>query len=625
MSCVSNQVILTWKDVENFITRRAPTLFADTTALDFQSREVVKEAYMLWYLATWDTLYLSGTPLSKSDSYRWLFAICSEPVRDMVDLLKEVSHLLVSGDFSSYDAFKQHLCKSFSFVGAILAPMKKEIDLWFRESDTEALNRVYSWSLFIGHLNLPGLVVLREGALSKYLRIEEGILDDGFTAEEAVLLRTWFPRTLEDMQVLTDEHSPEHGPGSTADAGTSMQKKYESLCTDPKLAMLNRRVYGSARPYPREETKSLLRRSKTIFVAKSLGAYRTISEEPASLMWHQKGVRAALFKLLQLRRHYLLRRFIPEDQQPNRDLAWLGSIDGSFATIDLSSASDSVSWSLVKKWFRNTSLYPWLLWTRSTCTLLPNGEEIKLRKYAPSGSDLCFPIETYIFCAIAECAIKECGGDPKLSEFRVYGDDIVIEDEYVPAVLRRLVQNGFTPNLEKTFSGTQPKGFFRESCGGFFMNGADISPTRLSRRFVGYSRLGENTPGRIEAVIELANDCSSRYPSVRRWLILRLLSLPKHLRPPFSSDGSRGLFSIQPTNYHLDVKESVDLQCPRYAFGIAKVPARQRRLSWEDIRYYEYLRRVEHRKRLTWPEDLVIVDVSPIPPSSWKSKRAPLY
>lgn len=625
MSHTSNQVVSTWKVVEEFLTRRKPEYYTGTIALDSVSRTIVRDAYMLWYLSTWDTLVSSGTPLSDSDTKRWLIAICSVPVREMVDLLKEASHLLVTSDLPTYDAFKQHLRKSYPTCGAILAPLRREFHRWFHENETDALYLCYSWLLFISRLNLPGLTALEEEALSSYLRIEENIQEDGFTSCESSILQSWFPRSLEDMAFLTENHAPQHGPGSTADAGRVLQQKYECLDVDSRITMLNRRVYGDLPPYPRVSLKKLSRISSTIFVPKSLGSYRTISMEPSSLMWHQKGVRNALMKLLRRRKHYILRRFQPEHQQPNRDLAWEGSLSGEFSTIDLSSASDTVSWFLVKKWFGNTSLYPWLLWTRSTHTRLPNGQEIKLRKFAPMGSDLCFPVETIIFAAITECAIIECGGDPMTSRYRVYGDDIIVEEEYATAVFSRLEQNGFILNRGKTFTGSQPRGFFRESCGGFFFNGVDISPVRLSRWFTGYTDLDVSKPGRIESLIELANDCFDRYPSVRRWLITLLLELPVHLRPPFSSDGSTGLFSTEATNFHLMSKESEALQTVVYKFGRSSVGPRTRNEEWEDIRLYEYLRQVEGRQRLTWPEDRVIVDVSPISQPLWKSTTGVLY
>lgn len=348
MSITSNQIVSIWVDGEDLISRHIPEYYRGTTKLDRLSQKIVRDAVMLWYLVTWDSLSSWGSTFSKADQNRWIRSIGEIGVGELVDLLKESNHLLISGDFDSYDAFKQHLRKSFPNVGAIFAPIKEIVHHWFHFNDTDALSLVYSWTLFISRLNLQGLTDLEDEALSKYLLIEENLPEDGFTSEESSLLQTWFPRSLEDMAFLTEHHRPQHGPGDTADAGRVQQLKYLHLDSDARSAMLTRRVYGDSNPYPRKSVKSLKRLSKTIFVPKSLGSYRTISMEPATIMWHQKGVRNAWMDLMVSRKHYLLRRFRPEHQQPNRDLAFEGSLDGSFSTIDLSSASDTVSWALVK-------------------------------------------------------------------------------------------------------------------------------------------------------------------------------------------------------------------------------------------------------------------------------------
>lgn len=554
MSHVNNQCILHWQVVDEFLCRRTSNVYDDQTRLPESSRLILKDSYLLWYLCTLDTLASFGLPPEGLDN-RWLNAICNCPVSLLVQFLKEGAHQLVTGESPSYDSFKQNLRIEFPFAGAIMAPVKRIIDHWLSDNDTDALYLIYSWFLFLSRLNLPGLPVLEEKALSEYLLTEASLKEGGFPLDEADLIGKWFPRDLEDMAFLIEHHVPSNGPGSTADNGSSTISKFLGYRHDPRLSMLCKRVGG--RPlYPRICEDPLVRRSRTIFVPKSLASYRTISMEPSSLMWHQKGVRNAIFSLLKKKRKYLLRRYTPEHQEPNRDLAWLGSIDGSFATIDLSSASDTVSWSMVSEWFRGTSLWPWLLWTRSTHTELPTGEVIKLRKYAPMGSDLCFPIECIVFCAITECAIRGCGADPALSEYRVYGDDIVVEDQYAEAVMRRLVEVGFRVNTDKSFFGTQPRGFFRESCGGFYFNGVDITPTRISRQFDGIRDLGVENPERITRLIDFANDCNNRYPSVRRLIIHKLLAMDTHLRPPFSHEGDVGLFSSQATNFHLRQKVS---------------------------------------------------------------------
>lgn len=625
MSQITNQTVSTWKVAEDFIFRCNILFYEPEVRLNSQCNRVVKEAYFLWYLVTWDTLLSVGAPPEPTETTTWLKNLVNVPVSTLVEMLKVASHQLIVGDFASCDAFKRHLSISFPCCGPILDPINGILDDWWVNSSTDSLQRAYQWLLFISRLNLSGLPQLEKAALDKYLSIEQNIQEDGFTLEEVNVLKNWFPRNVENDWFFSTNHAPQHGPGSTCDAGNCLASKYECLGPDPRISVLCSRVYKDQQPYPREPIMCTLRTSQTIFVPKSAGSYRTISMEPSVLMWHQKGVRHALLSFFKERKHYISRRFKPDDQEPNRHLAWLGSIDGSFSTIDLSSASDTVSWSLVKQWFRNTCLYPWLLLTRSTSTRLPDGTVICMKKFAPSGSDLCFPIETIIFAAIVECSIRSVGDDPMLSEYRIYGDDIVVEDRYFDAVMQRLAANGFLPNMEKSFGDIQPRGFFRESCGGFYYNGIDLTPVRLSRRFTGYDVSKGDRPERIESLVELANDCNSHLPSVRRWCILQLNKMPQHLRVPFSSDGEFGLFSTQPTNFHLRSKYSLRYQCDVYSYGNTKLPYSNKRMEDEDIRFFEYLRLTQHRERLTWPEDRVDVNVSPVKRPSWLPKRTPLY
>lgn len=629
MSRTINECIMHSKIVREYLSGRTPLRFDTNTLIESRDdNNVILDSYELWYLATCDTLsFFEDSPIFP-DWRRWINSITSISVVDLASMLKDAAHRLVAMDYCSYETFKQSLAIDYPFSGEILSPVRKVMDRWWRYYDTTALTYLYSWLLFISHVHLHDVKGLEEAAIRDYLSLEETLQDDGFSVEESRVIEEWFPRSIENMFFFSEDHVPEHGNGSTADSGKSAIRKYLGLFEDPRLHMLCSRIHDN--PYPRPPIivkDDQLRCSKTIFVPKTLTKHRTISMEPASIMWHQKGVRRSLLRFIRERKHYLRRRYTPEAQEPNRDLAWEGSIDGSFATIDLSSASDSVSWALVRKWFGNSVLYPWLLWTRSTRTVLPTGQVLKLKKYAPMGSDLCFPIECIVFSAITECAIREAGSNPKASRFRVYGDDIVVEDEFAQVVIDRLERNGFCVNRSKTFFGCQARGFFRESCGGFYFNGVDISPIRISRKFSGLDmyREGRVQPEVVQRLIDFANECSARYPLVRHYLVSLLLELPKRQRPIFSEDGTRGLFSKQPTNFHL-YSEDAPHYCATYLLhGDVSPNYGKWDLGWEDIRLFEYLKATRFRSSLTWPEDRVNVNLRPVTSNSWITKRRIIY
>lgn len=633
MSRKKNECILHSKIVREYLSGRIPLRYDTITLIESTADNLlVVDSFWLWYLATCDTLsFFEGVP-SFDGWKRWINSITSIPLERLASMLKKGAQLLITSEFSSYETFKQSLSVDYPFSGDVISPVKKVLDLWWHENDTIALTYLYTWFLFISHVHLSDVKELEESALRDYLSLEETLQTDGFTSEEEDVIKKWFPRSAENMYFFSEEHLPQHGTGSTADSGKSAVQKYLGLFVDPRLHMLCSRIHHF--PYPRspriiEDDSG--RVSETIFVPKTLTKHRTISMEPASLMWHQKGVRRSLLRFIRERRHYLRRRYTPEAQEPNKDLAWLGSIDGSFATIDLSAASDSVSWAMVRKWFGSSVLYPWLLWTRSTRTLLPNGMILKLKKYAPMGSDLCFPIETITFSAITECAIREAGSNPAASCYRVYGDDIVVEDEYADAVIERLEKNGFCVNRDKTYSGAQARGFFRESCGGFFFNGVDISPVRISRKFSGLNvhavKNGRRviSPEVVQRLIDFANECSTRYPMVRQCLVSILLELPQRLRPIFSDDGSLGLFSKQPTNFHL-LSEKAPRYCASYLIHGDVRPLYSRwNLEWEDLRLFEHLKATRSRTSLTWPEDRVSVNLRSVTCNSWITKRRIAY
>jgi len=130
------------------------------------------------------------------------------------------------------------------------------------------------------------------------------------------------------------------------------------------------------------------------------------------------------------------------------------SLKGDYATIDLSSASDTICRNLVKL------LLPWKWW-RLLCDLRSplteiDGKWVYLEKFSSMGNGFTFELETLIFLAL--CRVV-CG--PRADEVLVFGDDIIVPNEFAHRVLAVLRFFGFTPNDRKTFT----SGNFRESCG----------------------------------------------------------------------------------------------------------------------------------------------------------------
>lgn len=152
-------------------------------------------------------------------------------------------------------------------------------------------------------------------------------------------------------------------------------------------------------------------------------------------------------------------------QTLHRKLAREGSVDGGLATIDLSSASDTICKNLVKLVLPD-DWYSLLHALRAPSTQV-GGKILLNEKFSSMGNGFTFELETLIFRTLLETLGCETA--------HVFGDDIIVETSKATAVLAALRFFGFTPNPRKTFC----DGPFRESCGGDFFLGVDVSPARL--------------------------------------------------------------------------------------------------------------------------------------------------
>lgn len=144
----------------------------------------------------------------------------------------------------------------------------------------------------------------------------------------------------------------------------------------------------------------------------------------------------------------------------HHDRARRGSEDGTFATIDLSNASDTVAAKLVElllppRW------YCMLNSLRAKTTKI-SGKNVYLNKFSSMGNGFTFPLETLLYWTLADTI-----GD---RDACVYGDDIIVHKQYSAAMVGALKFFGFTPNSKKTFC----EGPFRESCGGDFFQGVPV-------------------------------------------------------------------------------------------------------------------------------------------------------
>jgi len=211
--------------------------------------------------------------------------------------------------------------------------------------------------------------------------------------------------------------------------------------------------------------------SRLSFVPKTTEISRTICTEPILNMLFQKGVSSVLEDLLREASN------IDLSKQPdrNRRLAQLGSVSGKFGTIDLSSASDSMSTGLVTEFFPRHVLNMLEL-TRSPCTILPDGTSVELHMISSMGNAFTFPLQTIFFTSLVYGAYKALKypffkpNRHSTGNFAVFGDDIICLSQAYDLIVRLLSICGFVVNIDKSFN----TGLFRESCGHDYFHGRNV-------------------------------------------------------------------------------------------------------------------------------------------------------
>ena len=155
---------------------------------------------------------------------------------------------------------------------------------------------------------------------------------------------------------------------------------------------------------------------------------------------------------------------VRDGQYFHQHMAWRSSLSGDFCTIDLSNASDTVAYWLVK-WVTPPDWFEVIDALRSPCTLF-KGQNVVLEKFSSMGNGLTFELETGVFAAILAAGCNLTIGQ----DLWVYGDDIILPSHMSREAMAILRACGFTPNMKKSFL----SGPFRESCGGDFFSGNDV-------------------------------------------------------------------------------------------------------------------------------------------------------
>jgi hypothetical protein len=567
-----------------------------------------KETVLL-FIATWLSL-LSDSPLNPDDKplrlyQQFLNRIRSEGVKALSIGYTDLAHKLVSN---------HTLMGTGSSIGPWiddfrLTPIFYEYCRYYHTGDPTILSFIYTFLCFGKKLEYVD-PTFDETAFRGWLDVEKRLEGRLLRDDDVLSLRTILHELLPRLEI--DDLRPKFGPGSIAEKGIRLRNdKLRCLSYDRSIDLLffeaNQGIDKLLGDYGLTPSKvipdldrwspdrgSTRKVSRLLFRPKNMKVARSVCMEPNTIMYFQQGV---LREVLRCIDHSPLRRFIRiNDQSRNRALALSGSQSGEIDTIDLSAASDSVGADLVKA-IMPSSWVVFLMGTRTSLVDTPHGL-FRVRKFAPMGSALCFPTQSIIFasvCIYAACVRSfetesvDCSFSDWLTPSRIrkvlrtirntpssyersmlqplaiYGDDICLDRRLTDIVTSILTRLGFEVNLSKSFTGSQS---FRESCGGYYLNGHDITP--LYFRIVARSRFLSGKE--LMSVVHMLNCCwTKRYKTAYRFLhsYIKRRDLPKWLRKPsgmhsipyvLPDSTSFGIFASKTDNTHLERRYNPDYQ-----------------------------------------------------------------
>lgn len=481
----------------------------------------------------------------------------------------------------------------------------------------------------------------KKAAFRGWLGVERRLSDLKVPLQHAknlhVIMDTLLPK-LSDYPFM-----PKHGPKNVAERiGRNVLRKHNCVTYDrlldrafftghtAKYGLAKEAGYGPEESLPDSSRWQRMKDSRPLpsevrFVDKNLKVARSICMEPAKLMYFQQGV----FHMMEdAVNDSPLRRFIRlRDQSFNRGLAEFGSYTGSIDTLDLSAASDSLSMKVVRSVFP-TNWKIFMLATRNPVVRTPDGL-VSIEKFAPMGSAVCFPAQCVFFTCLCIYAhilhhyeqhssydtefvvrpfhvsnilpmiLTNPGTYGKMKSryqpLGVYGDDICCDYRVTAHVKSLLAHFGFEVNEDKSFTGSQA---FRESCGGYYLHGVDVTPlyfrVKCVRRTIRYEH--------IYSQVHLINECFDKgFSTLRSFLIhsLREWKYPKNIgyfAIPFIYADNVDMFGIRSfkcDNSHLKSRDHTDFPNPDYQrteYRCLSILSKVKRMIRYDHEQYLYMR-----------------------------------
>lgn len=298
--------------------------------------------------------------------------------------------------------------------------------------------------------------------------------------------------------------SPRHGPGAVATGEKNHEKhvfKRLYAAIEQQYPFTEYFVWSLSHVFDRPDYLASLKpedtgTAKVVLVPKDSRGPRLISCEPLEYQWIQQGLGNAIRQTIE-KSPWTQGRVNFTSQEINRRLALEGSLTQKWVTLDMKEASDRVSLDLVRTLFAHVPrLLDCMIAARTPRTRLPNGDIVHMKKFAPMGSNLCFPVEAIVFHALAVGCLVNAefhnisrvkSGYAWLAyrslmkrmarRVYVYGDDIICRDTDNATLQQYFPKVGLMFNSDKCCT----HGSFRESCGMDAYKGVDVTPLRVKR------------------------------------------------------------------------------------------------------------------------------------------------
>jgi hypothetical protein len=359
---------------------------------------------------------------------------------------------------------------------------------------------------------------------------------------------------------LLDEGRVGPGANLSARGGSSYAKLFSSPLTCSDLSLY--RWYSRyIRGFPEWGNAELIRlsnygpavvtrNSRLSFVPKNDEISRCICTEPTLNTYFQLGFGALLER--RLRERYGISLHSQPDL--NRELARHGSETNELVTIDLSSASDSISCSMVKYMFP-AEWYIQLMKYRTPYVEIKGVGTVPLNMVSTMGNGFTFPLQTILFACIVDASyrfrgIKTPRGGCADSPWGVFGDDIICPSVIARDVLDLLRFLGFSVNIDKTFV----DGPFRESCGADFFQGVNVRGV--------YVRNTDSPASLYAAINQLTRFSTRSGIPLHRTIGCLLDELKEPLFVPVWEDFSAGIHTFSPRNTRKNRRfQSLSYEC----------------------------------------------------------------